>query len=206
MSNSLRTDRRLRRHRRPLYRRPGRHGRIDRLPVPAPLRLAVGLRRPRRRRAWRPLPDRAVARGRRPQAALSPRHQRAADAVPRRRRRRRAVRLHARWKTRARRTTWCGGRRRYGAKCASRCAASRASTMRAPPTRPSAAAIRRCSSAGSPATASWCCACGRRFRCGSRTAQPLADFTLGADTSAWFVLEVVLAQAPSPLGAARLPE
>src|SRR6266446_6058968 len=68
------------------------------------------------------------------------------------------------WKTRGRRTTWCGGRRRCGARCASRCAALRASTMRAPPTSPSAGATPRCSSSGGRVTASWCCTYGGRWR------------------------------------------
>ena len=97
----LRAHRRLRHHRRPAHRRAGGHERVDRLPLPPVVRLAVGLCRASRCRTRRPLPDRAAARRRGTATALPARHQRTAHPVSLRQRRRRGVRLHAR-----------GGRRR----------------------------------------------------------------------------------------------
>ena len=92
---SLRAHRGLRRHRRPPHGRAGGQGRIDRFPVPAVLRLTLGICSPPRRRPRRPLPDRSAPRRRGAQAALPAGHQRAAHPFPVRRRRGRGVRLHA---------------------------------------------------------------------------------------------------------------
>ena len=89
-----------------------------------------------------------------------------------RRRRRRGVRLHARRGRGQSRTTSCAARRRSAARCVSGCAATRASTTRAPRTRWSGAATRRCSSSAAPARASSRCGCARRSRCRSSTAPP----------------------------------
>ena len=59
----LRVHRGLRHHRRPPHGRARRHGRLDRLPVPPVVRLAVRLRGAARRRARRPVPDRAALDG-----------------------------------------------------------------------------------------------------------------------------------------------
>src|SRR5688572_9768433 len=80
---SLRSHRGLRHHRRSSHGGAGGQGRLDRFPLPALLRLAVGVRRTPRRRARRPLPDRAAARRGDAQAALSARYQRPPHSLPR---------------------------------------------------------------------------------------------------------------------------
>ena len=164
----LRTDRGLRHHRRPPHGRARGQGRVDRLSVPPVVRLALGVRSAPRRRARRPLPDRASARRRGAEAALPARHQRPADAVPVRRRRGRGVRLHAgggcRRRAQPRASREDGPRR----SAVSSCAATHASTTRAPRTPWIAAATRKSCSSAAPARASWRCGCARRSRCRSR--------------------------------------
>src|SRR5947208_15904956 len=100
-------------------------------------------------------------------------------------------------KTRDRRTTSCGAQRRCGARCASRCAAIRASTMRAP-----LMAERRSDtdvlfvgrSGGGELVLRLRSSVPMRLENGAA----LAEFTLNADAAAWFVLEAVLREEPSP--------
>ncbi|CAA9313274.1 MAG: GH15, partial [uncultured Gemmatimonadaceae bacterium] len=92
---ALRPHRVLRRDRRPADHRARRPRRVDRLPLPAVLRLAERVRRAARRRARWAVLDRAAARRGAAQAALPPRHQRAAHPLPRARGGGGDLRLHA---------------------------------------------------------------------------------------------------------------
>ena len=205
MANRYAPDRRVRHHRRPAHGRAGGHGRLDRLPVRA---VASTRRRCSRRCST---PSAAAASRSRPLLDGAARKQlylpdtnvlltrfldtdgvaEVSDFMP--------VEDAGHAHNLVRRAKTVRGEVRFQMRCEPRFDYARATT------RPSCAsddrgAVRRAGgrrrAGAAPAR--------RRCRCGSRTARRVAEFTLRADESAWFVLEVVLAGEPSPSRAARL--
>ena len=174
-------------------RRAGRAGRVDRLAVPAALRLAERLRGDPRRRQGRPVPHRP-GRGRRAaaQAVLLAGHQRPGHPLPAPRRHRRGRGLHAgRAAADARTTSSSAGSGSSAAGCRSGWSAGRRSTTPGRATRP------RSSEHGARFD-------GPGLRLGLAASVPLerdgdgavGEFTLGEGESATFVLRAIAPRRP----------